>query len=109
MVKLHCLADICIIPIGTPTASVSDYVTACVNYVAQSGVKYTLHSAGTTLEGEWDEVMQLIGELHELCHNELEVVRVQTDIRVGTRIDKAQTAADKVRVVKEKLEARNSQ
>lgn len=102
--SMKCLADVCIIPIGTPTPSVSDYVAACVRHVEKSGVKYTLHSAGTTLEGEWMEVMGLIGELHELLHTEEGVARVQSDIRVGTRTDKAQTAADKVRVVQEKLQ-----
>jgi len=40
----------------------------------------TLHVA----EGSWDEVMRLIGQAHTMVH-EKGVVRVQTDIRVGTR------------------------
>ncbi|CDK29084.1 unnamed protein product [Kuraishia capsulata CBS 1993] len=103
MVKLNCLADVCLIPIGTPTPSVSDYVVAVEKLVRESGLDSTLHSAGTTIaEGPWDEVMALIGKMHEEVHS-MGIFRVQSDIRVGTRTDKKQTAEDKVRVVEEKL------
>jgi uncharacterized protein YqgV (UPF0045/DUF77 family) len=35
-------------------------------------------------EGSWDEVMRLIGQAHTLVHQN-GVLRVQTDIRAGTR------------------------
>lgn len=47
--------------------------------------------------------MKLIGELHEYSH-ELGYVRVHTDIRIGTRSDKKQTAEDKVNAVLSKLD-----
>lgn len=37
-----------------------------------------------TTEGPWEEVMRLIGQAHTMVHGN-GVVRVQTDIRVGTR------------------------
>lgn len=103
MTKLNCLADICLIPvrpqytctiankqtnqkaqIGTPTASVSEYVTAVVDVIRKSGLHYVLHSAGTTIEGPWDEVTAVIGKAHEAVHA-MGVVRIQSDIRIGTR------------------------
>lgn len=48
--------------------------------------------------------MSLIGEIHEHAHA-LGYVRVHTDIRVGTRTDKNQTAQDKMDVVLKKLGA----
>lgn len=39
---------------------------------------------GTASEGSWDEVMRLIGQAHTLVHQG-GVVRVQSDVRVGTR------------------------
>lgn len=36
-------------------------------------------------EGSWDEVMRLIGQAHVLLHQK-GVLRVQTDIRVGSRL-----------------------
>ena len=35
-------------------------------------------------EGPWDEVMRVIGMAHTMLH-EKGVVRIQTDIRVGSR------------------------
>jgi len=37
-----------------------------------------------TTEGSWDEVMRVIGQAHSLVHQN-GVLRVQTDIRAGTR------------------------
>lgn len=36
------------------------------------------------VEGSWDEVMRVIGQAHTLVHQG-GVLRVQTDIRAGTR------------------------
>ena len=44
-----CTADFCLIPIGTPTASVSKEVAEVQKLMAKSGLKYSMHSAGTTL------------------------------------------------------------
>jgi len=46
-------------------------------------------------EGPWDEVMRVIGQAHTLLHSN-GVVRIQSDIRVGSRTDKRQSPADKV-------------
>lgn len=35
-------------------------------------------------EGSWDDVMRLIGQAHGMLH-EQGIVRIQTDIRVGSR------------------------
>lgn len=47
-----CTADFCLIPIGTPTASVSAQIAEVQRLLKKSGLKYSMHSAGTTL-GEW--------------------------------------------------------
>ncbi|APA15058.1 hypothetical protein sscle_14g098280 [Sclerotinia sclerotiorum 1980 UF-70] len=89
------IADFCLIPIGTTTASVSKEVAAVQRLMKASGLSYSMHSAGTTVEGSWDEVMRVIGQAHTLVHQN-GVVRVQTDIRAGTRTDKEQTFEEKV-------------
>lgn len=104
MVSLHCLADVCIIPIGTGSASVSNEVAAVTKLARLSHLSCTLHSAGTTIEGPWTEVMELIGRFHETLHNS-GVVRVQSDIRVGTRTDKLQSPQDKIDKVEQKLKS----
>ncbi|PMD63844.1 cell wall biogenesis protein-like protein Ecm15 [Hyaloscypha bicolor E] len=100
-----CVADFCLIPIGTTTASVSNEVAAVQRLMKASGLSYSMHSAGTTVEGSWDEVMKLIGQAHTLVHQN-GVLRVQTDIRAGTsRTDKEQHFSEKVTKVESILAA----
>ena len=54
------------------------------------------------IEGSWDECMRIIGQCHAMLHGN-GVVRIQSDIRVGSRTDKRQTAEDKVRAVEKLL------
>ncbi|TVY80550.1 UPF0045 protein ECM15, partial [Lachnellula suecica] len=99
-----CVADFCLIPIGTPTASVSNEVAAVQRLMKSSDLEYSMHSAGTTVEGSWDAVMKLIGQAHSLVHQN-GVVRIQSDIRVGTRTDKKQHFSEKVTKVESILAA----
>ncbi|KAL7798468.1 YkoF-like protein [Trichoderma ceciliae] len=97
-----CYADFCLIPIGTNTVSVAEEIAQVQRVLKASGLKYTMHSAGTTVEGNWDEVMAVIGKAHSAVH-EKGVVRVQSSMRVGSRTDKKQTAEDKVKRVEDLL------
>jgi uncharacterized protein (TIGR00106 family) len=54
------------------------------------------------LEGAWDEVMRVIGQCHAMLHQN-GVVRIQSDIRVGSRTDKKQGFKDKVEAVERLL------
>jgi uncharacterized protein (TIGR00106 family) len=77
--------------------------TACTSDA--DGLVLHLHS-GLTLslvtEGSWDDVTRLIGQAHTILH-EKGIVRIQTDIRIGSRTDKAQTMEDKVAAVEKLL------
>lgn len=53
-------------------------------------------------EGSWDECMRIIGQSHSLLHAN-GTVRIQTDIRVGSRTDKKQGFEDKVKAVQDLL------
>ncbi|RMZ81640.1 hypothetical protein DV737_g2382, partial [Chaetothyriales sp. CBS 132003] len=97
-----CTADFCLIPLGTPTASVSSEVAQVQRFLKTTGIKYSMHSAGTTLEGSWDECMKVIGQCHQMLHAR-GVARIQSDIRVGSRTDKVQTMEDKVAAVEKLL------
>ncbi|SMN21746.1 similar to Saccharomyces cerevisiae YBL001C ECM15 Non-essential protein of unknown function [Maudiozyma saulgeensis] len=100
---MYCIADVCIYPVGTNEVSGSLFIAGIEKKIQESSLKSTLHSAGTTIEGPWEEVTSLIGELHEYSHSQ-GIMRVHSDIRIGTRTDKEQTARDKVDVVLRKLQ-----
>jgi len=60
------------------------------------------HANASHLEGSWDDVMKVIGQCHALLHQN-GVVRIQSDIRVGSRTDKKQGFQDKVDAVEKLL------
>ena len=95
------LVDLCIVPIGVGV-SLSTYVAACEKVLSDAGLKTALHSYGTNVEGEWDEVFAAIRKCHEVVHG-MGAPRITTTIKLGTRIDREQSMEDKVRSVQEKL------
>ena len=95
------LVDLCIVPIGVGV-SLSTYIAACEKVLTGAGLKTTLHSYGTNIEGEWDEVFAAIRRCHEVVHG-MGAPRITTTIKLGTRTDRSQTMEDKVRSVHEKL------
>ena len=95
------ISDVCIVPIGVGV-SVSKYVAACERIFTDAGLKIHLHSYGTNVEGEWDEVFAAIKLCHETLH-EMGAPRISTNIRVGTRTDREQTMEDKLKSVEQKL------
>jgi uncharacterized protein (TIGR00106 family) len=61
-----------------------------------------MHSYGTNVEGDWDEVMAAIKKCHETVH-EMGVPRIGTTIRLGTRTDREQSMQDKIDSVESKM------
>ncbi|KAF4121337.1 Uncharacterized conserved protein YqgV, UPF0045/DUF77 family [Geosmithia morbida] len=97
-----CYVDFCLVPVGTGNTSVAAEVAEVQKVLKASGLKYTMHSAGTTVEGSWSDVMSAIGKAHTAVLQR-GVVRIQTTMRAGVRTDKKQTAEDKVKRVQELL------
>ncbi len=95
------LVDLCIVPLGVGV-SVSSYIAECEKVLTEAGLKISLHSYGTNIEGEWDDVFAAIKRCHEKVHA-MGAPRITTTIKAGTRTDRDQTMEDKVRSVREKL------
>lgn len=95
------IVDLCVVPIGVGV-SVSEYVTACERVLKDAGLDTQLHAYGTNVEGEWDDVFAAIKRCHEVVH-EMGAPRISTTVKLGTRTDRSQTMADKIRSVEEKL------
>ncbi len=95
------LADISIVPLATGV-SLSPYVAACERVLREAGLDPRLHAFGTNVEGEWDAVFGALKRCHETVHA-MGAPRVHTSIRLGTRTDRDQSLADKVRSVEDAL------
>ena len=97
------IADICVVPIGVGV-SVSKYVVACEKTLQKAGLNPQLHAYGTNVEGDWDTVFAAVKHCHQTIH-EMGAPRISTTIKLGTRIDRDQTMADKIQSVEIKLAA----
>lgn len=99
---MNVILDLCVVPLGVGV-SVSKHIAVCEKVLAEAGLTPHLHAYGTTVEGEWDTVMNAVRRCHERLH-EQGVPRISTTIKLGTRTDRAQTIDQKVRSVQEKLD-----
>ncbi len=95
------IVDLCVIPMGVGV-SVSEYVAECERIIKAAGLTPHLHAYGTNIEGEWDQVFSAVKACHERIHD-MGAPRISTTIKLGTRTDKAQSIADKIQSVQEKL------
>lgn len=99
---MHVIVDLCVVPLGVGV-SVSPQVAACQKVIRASGLSHRLHAYGTNIEGPWDEVMAVVKRCHEVVH-EMGAPRITSTLKVGTRIDRAQSLDDKVASVEALLE-----
>lgn len=99
---MNVIIDLCVVPIGVGI-SVSKYVAACQKLIQKAGLKSSLHAYGTNIEGDWDTVFSVVKACHEKIHD-MGAPRITTTIKVGTRNDRDQTMADKIRSVTDQLE-----
>ncbi|KAI9926744.1 hypothetical protein ASPWEDRAFT_72976 [Aspergillus wentii DTO 134E9] len=97
-------ADFSLVPIGSQTASFSQQIAEIQRLLTWSGLKYQMTATGTTIEGPWDQVSQVIGYAHTLVH-QAGIARIQTDIRMMTRTDKVQPMEGNIASVERILSA----
>lgn len=95
------IADLCVVPVGVGV-SVSKYIAECEKILKDAGLKTKLHSYGTDIEGEWDQVFEAVKKCHEKIH-EMGAPRISSTLRFGTRTDREQTMDDKIKSVEDKL------
>lgn len=95
------LVDLCVVPIGVGV-SVSSYIAKCEEILSEAGLKTILHSYGTNIEGEWDDVFSAIKRCHQEIHR-MGAPRISTTVRIGTRTDRDQSMDDKIKSVQQKL------
>ncbi|MFV2031622.1 MAG: MTH1187 family thiamine-binding protein [Gammaproteobacteria bacterium] len=98
---MNVLVDVCVVPMGVGV-SVSKYVAECEKIFAAAGLNHQMHSYGTNVEGDWDEVMAAIKLCHEKVHA-MGAPRIGTTIRLGTRTDREQSMQDKIDSVVSKM------
>ena len=99
------IVEVSIVPLGTGSTGVSDYVAACIKVLDQSGLTYEVHGMGTIIEGEPQDLFEVILRMHEVPF-EAGALRVVTSVKMDDRRDKKASARDKVKAVVTKISPR---
>ena len=78
------LLEMSITPLGKGD-SVSQYVAECVEIIDRSGLDYELHAMGTIVEGELDQVLDLMRRCIEevATHSDRVTCSAKLDLRRG--------------------------
>ncbi|MFD2445528.1 MTH1187 family thiamine-binding protein [Bacillus sp. CGMCC 1.16607] len=98
------IIDITVIPVGTETPSVSEYVAEIHRVLKQyeGRIKFQLTPMSTLIEGELKELLEIVQEIHEVPFQK-GVQRVCTNIRIDDRRDKGHSMERKLKAVENKL------
>ena len=96
------IAELSIFPMDKGE-SMSPYVARVVTVIKQSGLRYDFGPMGTTIEGEWEEVMSTVSS----CYKELEqdCDRIYLTLKVDARKGRVDGITKKTASVAEKLDS----
>lgn len=98
------IIDITVIPVGTGTPSVSEYVAEIHRVLQQyeGKVKYQLTPMSTLIEGDLKLLLEIVREIHEVPFQK-GLQRVCTNLRIDDRRDKENSMERKLQAVQTKL------
>lgn len=97
------IAEVSVVPLGTKSPSVSQYVARAIKVLEQEkDIKYETTAMGTIMEGDLDRILVVVKKMHEEIFGE-GVARVLTTVKIDDRRDKAQSMKAKLDSLKKKL------
>lgn len=94
------LAELSIWPMDKGV-SVSKYVARALDVIDKSGLAYKVGPLGTCIEGDYDDVMRVVKQCHEVLWADSD--RVMCSIKMDWRRDASGRIEGKVRSAEEKL------
>lgn len=102
MKNVNVVAEISVVPLGTGSAGVSEYVAACLDVLdREKGVMYRLTPMGTILQGSIDDVLAVARKMHEVPFKK-GALRVVTTLKIDDRRDKKLSMEGKLKSVKKR-------
>lgn len=97
------LVEVSIIPLGTGTTSVSQYIARAVGVLqGEKDIKYELTAMGTIIEGDLDHLLTLVRKMHEAVFD-AGITRVLTTIKIDDRRDKSSSMSSKIESLEKEL------
>jgi uncharacterized protein (TIGR00106 family) len=97
------MIDISVVPVGTASASVSQYVAGALKILqGEPDIKYQLTPMNTVIEGDLDRLLAVAQRMHRSAF-EAGAARVVTTMRIDERRDKPLTMNGKVSAVEQRI------
>ncbi|HIE11842.1 MAG TPA: MTH1187 family thiamine-binding protein [Desulfotomaculum sp.] len=96
------VAEISVVPLGTGSPGLSRYIADCVKVLEESGLSYEVTAMGTIVEGEFDAVLAVVRQMHQVPFR-AGVLRVVTTLKIDDRRDRPLSAKGKVETVARRL------
>jgi uncharacterized protein (TIGR00106 family) len=98
------IIDVTVIPLGTSTPSVSEYVVEIQKVLQryEGKIKFQLTPMSTLIEGDLKLLLEIVQKIHEVPF-EKGLQRVCTNIRIDDRRDKIHSMEGKLESVQTKL------
>jgi len=96
------IMEISVVPLGTKTTSVGEYVAAIQKILDESPFNYKLTDMGTLVEGDVKDLLSIAAKLHESPFSK-GAMRVYTVIKIDDRRDKSVKLGEKVASVRQKM------
>jgi uncharacterized protein (TIGR00106 family) len=102
------IVELTIIPVGTASTSLSPFVADIQEVLAQAKepIKYQMTPMSTIVEGDLEDLLQVIRRLHELPFQK-GAERVSTSIKIDDRRDQPHSMEQKMKSVETKLDSRH--
>lgn len=94
------IVDLSIFPMDKQGTGLSPYVARVLDVIRESGLDHRLGPMGTAIEGEWEEVMQVV----DRCYRALEedCGRIYLSLKADIRRDRTNGLDGKVASVRQK-------
>ncbi|MCJ2165793.1 MULTISPECIES: MTH1187 family thiamine-binding protein [unclassified Pseudodesulfovibrio] len=94
------IIDLAIFPMDKGASDLGSYVARALDIIRQSGLSYALGPMGTSIEGEWEDVMAVV----DACYRDLEKDsdRIYLNIKADSRKGRLHGLAQKVQSVTDK-------
>jgi len=97
------IVEVSVIPLGTGTPSVSQYVAQAVRVLKdESGIHYQPTAMGTIIEGDLERLLALVGKMHQSAFD-AGAMRVVTTVKIDDRRDKPLSSSGKLESLKREL------
>jgi len=95
------IVDLSIFPMDKEGTGLSRYVARALAVIKASGLPYRLGPMGTAIEGEWDEVMRVVGDCYRVLEPDCD--RIYLAVKADCRRGRTDGLAAKVASVEQRM------